>query len=180
MVKYLFAFVLCFVLQNVHAQITWDTATQHRHDEGIHGTFKPSIKLCVFYNESVGFEIGRVKQRLDLGSYLSGTTSGYYAVGYTANKNYKNGLYTLKYSLDFNFRAVYIGLGAKMQTDFNKLKFYFVPAVGLYRHGAIGVYYARLMGFSKTNFTGVSKHQFALTYNFTKDLAKEFKKGLAF
>jgi hypothetical protein len=180
MIKYFFAFVFCFVLQNVQAQITWDTAVQHRHDEGIHGTFKPSIKACVFYNESIGFEIGRVKQSLDLGSYLSGTTSTYYAFGYTANKNYKNGLYTLKISEDFNFRAIYIGIGAKAQTDFNKLKFYFVPAVGLYRHGTIGVYYARPMGFSKTNFIGISKHQFALSYNFTKDLAKEFKKGLAF
>jgi hypothetical protein len=184
MIKYFFAFVLCFVLQNVQAQITWDTTRSgtrsSRHDEGIHGTFKPSIKVSFFYNESVGFEIGRVKQSLDLGSYLSGTSSGYYAVGYTANKNYKNGLYTLKYSADFNFRAIYIGIGAKAQTDFNKLKFYFVPAVGLYRHGTIGVYYARPMGFSKTNFIGISKHQFALSYNFTKDLAKEFKKGLTF
>jgi hypothetical protein len=91
MFKYLFAFVLFFVLQNVQAQITWDTTgsgtRSSRHDEGINGTFKPSIKASVFYNESVGFEIGRVKQYLDLGTYLSGTTSTYYAVGHTANKN---------------------------------------------------------------------------------------------
>jgi hypothetical protein len=111
---------------------------------------------------------------------MSGLFTRYYAVAFTANKNYKNGLYTFKFSNDINFRYIYLGVGAQAQTDFNKLKFYFVPAVGLYRYGTIGVYYARPMGLSKTNFIGVSKHQFALSYNFTKDLTKEFRNGVKF
>jgi hypothetical protein len=178
MVKYFFAFVFCFVMHNVHAQITWDTTrVLSKHEAGF-GTFKPSVKASVFYNESVGFEIGRVEQSLSLVAYLSATSSRYYGIAWTANKNYKSGLFTFKFNNDINFRYLYIGIGAQAQTDFDKIKFYFVPAVGLYRWGAVGVYYARPMGFSKTNFTGISKHQFGLSYNFTKDLAKEFKDGV--
>jgi hypothetical protein len=126
----------------------------------------------------MGIEIGRVKQKLSLVWLLNTTDSKYYAITYTKNKNYKNGLFGFKFSEDINFRYIYIGLGAQAQTDFNMLKIYFVPAVGLFRYGTVGVYYARPMGFSKTNFIGLSKHQFSLSYNFTKDLAKEFKAGV--
>jgi hypothetical protein len=180
MVKYLIAFVFCFVLQNVEAQITWDTARDLSRHEAGYGTFKPCVKVAVFHNESVGFEIGRVKEKLSLVWLMSGLFTRYYAVAFTANKNYKNGLYTFKFSNDINFRYIYLGVGAQAQTDFNKLKFYFVPSLGLYRWGTVGVYYTRPMGFSKTNFVGVSKHQFALSYNFTKDLTKEFRDGVKF
>ncbi len=180
MIKYFLALFFCFVLQNVQAQITWDTARDLSRHEAGYGTFKPSVKAAIFYNGNYGVEIGRVKQNLSLIAYMSTTTTRYYAVTYTVNENYKSGLFGLKYSSDINFRYLYIGVGAQLQSDFNQLKFSLLPAVGLFRYGTIGVYYTRPILLSKSNFIGTNKNQFNLSYNFTKDLTKEFKAGVKF
>ncbi len=169
------------MLQNVHAQITWWDTTRNSHRNGgdrYRGTFKPSIKVAMFYRENIGIEVGRVKQIFNIDYYFSNSVTKYYSISWVANKNYKNGLYSLKYGYDHNYRSLYFGFAVQAQTDFNNVKFYFAPAVGLFKYGTIGLYYARPMGFNKENFVGISKHQFALSYNFTKDLAKEFKKEI--
>ena len=180
MIKYFLVLIISIAVQNVHAQITWDTTRTYDKHEAGYGTFKPSVKAAIFYNGNYGIEVGRVKQRLSLVAYNSSTFTRYYAVTYTANENYKNGLYGLKYSSDINFRYLYIGVGAQLQSDFNQLKFSLLPAVGLYRYGTIGVYYTRPILLSKSNFIGNNKNQFSLSYNFTKHFTKEFRNGVKF
>ena len=107
---------------------------------------------------------------------MSNSSSIFYGLSWVANKNYKSGLYSVKYGADCNYKHLYIGIASQAQTDFDKLKFYFVPSVGIHYSGTIVLYYSRPLGFSKTNFIGASKHQFGLSYNFTKGLVKEFKK----
>ncbi len=181
MLKYIFAILFFILLQNAHAQITWDTTQnngrRHRAD-GYFGTFKPSIKASVFYRENIGLEISRVKQILNIGYYLSNSFTTSYSLSWVANKEYKSGLFSLKYGYDCYYKHLYIGIGTQAQTDIDKLKFYFVPAVGIHYTSTIVLYYSRPMGFSKTNFIGASKHQFGLSYNFTKGLVKEFKKEI--
>ena len=173
MLKYIFAILFSILLQNVHAQITWDTT---RHQDERWGTFKSSIKVAIFYKENIGIEIGRVIQNFDVDMILSHSYTKNYGVSWVANKNYKNGLFSLKYGYEADFKFLHFAFSTYAQTDFSKLKFYFVPAVGIHYAGTVSLYYARPMGFSKVNFIGASKHQFGLSYNFTKGLAKEFKK----
>jgi hypothetical protein len=180
MIKYFLAIFFCFLLQNIQAQITWDTTREMSRHEAGYGTFKPSVKVGIFYNGNYGVEIGRVKQNLSLVAYMSTTTTRYYALTYTAIENYKSGLFGLKYSSDINFRYLYIGVGAQVQTDFNQLKFSFLPAVGLFRYGTVGLYYTRPILLSNQNFLGNNKNQFSLSYNFTKQLSKEFKAGVKY
>lgn len=179
MLKYIFAILFSILLQNVHAQITWGDTTRNSHRNGgdnYRGTFKPSIKVAIFYRENIGLEISRVKQKFNIDFAFSDSYTNYYCVSWVANKNYKSGLYSLKYGYESNFKHLHISMATQAQTDFDKLKFYFVPSVGIHYSGTIVLYYSRPMGFSKTNFIGASKHQFGLSYNFTKGLAKEFKK----
>ena len=175
-------FFLCFVLciKISHAQITWDTIQKpDRHFQG-QGTFKPSVKLAVIYNGNIGFEIGRVKNTLLLLGITRNTFTKYYGIQWLANNNYKNGLWSVKYGYDFDFRYLHLGLNLQAQSDLNSLKYFVSPSIGFSHWGTVGIYFISFIKLTKNNYVGDKNNQIGLKYNFTKNLKKEFKNGVAF
>ncbi|MGG9972020.1 hypothetical protein ACQ33O_09530 [Ferruginibacter sp. SUN002] len=163
------------------AQITWDT-TQHlsRH-EGGYGTFKPSVKASITYDGNIGFEIARVRNSLSLIWLLNNTTTKYYGINWKNNHNYKHGLFGITAGGDIDFLFLHLGLGAIAQTDFQKLKFYVLPNVGLSWFGTVGIYYGTKIKLANSNdFIGNNNYIIGVKYNFTKDLMKEFSNASPF
>ena len=168
---------LLFANTHGHGQITWDTTQIISRHEGGYGKFKPSMKVSGFYTEGVGCEIVRVRNSLSLAWLTNNTSTKYYGLQWTDNKNYKYGLTGLKAGGEVDFRFLHLGFAMLSQTDFEKFKFYIAPEVGLSWWGTIGMYYCVMISLNNYDFEGIPDYQLGLKYNFTKDLAKEFRDG---
>jgi hypothetical protein len=159
---------------SVNAQITWDTA---RH-EGGYGIFKPSVGASFFYAGHGGVEISRVRNRLSLVWLMSNTTCTHYGIQWINNPNYPVGLWGAKAGGELDTRLLHFGIGALALTDFERIRFYLAPEGGLSWWGTATIYYRYLGLVGNKEFTGNDTYQVGLKYNFTKDLAREFRNGV--
>ncbi|MCE3282066.1 MAG: hypothetical protein K0Q66_803 [Chitinophagaceae bacterium] len=171
---------LLFFGANANAQITWDTTRDLSRHEGGYGIFRPSVTASAFYGGHAGLEITRVRNRLSLNWLMSNTTSSYYGIQWSNNPNYRAGLWGVRTGGDVDFRFLHMGLGAMALTDFERLRFYLTAEGGLSWWGAITVYYRYVGIVGNKEFTGHNDYQAGLKYNFTKELAKEFREGTAY
>lgn len=176
----IFIILLLLLFNKGNAQITWDTTQNLSRHEGGYGKFKPSIKAAVTYDDYIGFEIVRVRNNLSVVWLLTNTATKYYGVNWSNNQNYKSGLFGITAGGDIDFSFLHIGLNALAQTDLHKLKFYVIPNVGLSSWGTVGIYYGVKAKLSKEDFIGNNNYILGLKYNFTKNLAKEFRNGVEF
>lgn len=156
----------------------WDTTKQLSRHEGGYAKFSPSVKASVIYNGYLGIEVARVRNSLSLVWLLNNTATKYYGLQWTANKNYKAGLFGIKMGGEVDFRFLHMGAGLLAQTDFNKVKLYAIPTAGISWWGTLGFYYGFILHFGKEDFTGNNDFQLGMKYNFTGKLAKTFRQNL--
>jgi hypothetical protein len=171
---------LLLLFNNSISQITWDTAKDLSRHEGGYGRFKPSFKSAIIYDGNVGFEITRVRNDLSLAWLVNNTSTKYYGVNWTCNKNYKFGLFGINAGGEIDFRFLHIGLNGLVQTDFSQVKFYIIPNAGISWWGTAGIYYGLKINMGKQDFIGNNDYVLGFKYNFTKNLFKEFKSGVDF
>ena len=177
-IRYLFLFCFLMIFSKAQTQITWDTTAELSRHEGGYGKFKPSMKVAVTYSDFMGLELARVRNKLSLVWLMNNTSTKYYGVQWSANPNYKAGLFGLKGGGDIDFRYLHLGCGLVAQTNFEKIKLSLVPDIGLSLWGTVGIYYGTILLLSEEDFIGNNNYQLGLKYNFTKDLLKEFKSGI--
>lgn len=175
--KYLISALLVF-FNTASAQITWDTLRNLSRHEGGYGKFRPSVKAAVIYDGNPGVEIARVRNGLSLVWLMNNTATAHYGVNWVANKNYKSGLFGITAGADADFTILHFGLSALAQTDFEQMKFYIIPNLGISWWGTVGVYYGFRINVCKKDFTGNNDYIVGIKYNFTKNLFSEFKEGV--
>jgi hypothetical protein len=177
--KLLVLLSVLFLVQQTTAQV-WDTTKNLSRHEAGYAKFKPSIKATIGYNGYMNMEIARVRNSLSLVWLMSNTATKYYALQWVANNNYKAGLWGAKFGAEVDFRFLHLGFEVLAQTDFQKLRWYTIPTLGLTWWGKLGIYYGFVGLIGKKDFIGNNSYQLALKYNFTKNLFKEFKDGTDF
>jgi hypothetical protein len=177
--KYLLVLIFIAIYSTSYSQITWDTTADLSRHEGGYGKFRSSVKASVFSNGNLGFEVVRVRNKLSLVWLMNNTATKYYGLQWINNRNYKYGLFGLKAGGDIDFSLIHLGFSATAQTDLKSLRFYAAPEAGISWWGTVGIYYSFILPLGNKEFIGNDNYQLGIKYNFTKDLFREFKDGVA-
>jgi hypothetical protein len=178
-IKIFFAIVFLFQYYIGNAQITWDTTRSLSRHEAGYGAFKPSVKAATYLSgNNFGVQVLRVKNNLSLVWLLSNTVSKSYGITWEQNRNYEQGLFGVIAGVDVDFPILHVGASVAIQTELTQLKYFLVPEIGFSYWGKITMFYGYSINLNQSRFVGTNANIIGLKYNFTKELAKEFKKAI--